>query len=293
MKLVSLSEIFDIRYGTSLELNALEEAEDGIPFVSRTTQNNGVSALVAPVAGVSPSPGGVLSVALSGSPLATFLQERPFYSGYHVAVLAAKVSMSRDTLLYYATCLQSNRYRFSFGRQANRSLATLLVPALSELPPWVGTGLVGKPGSLWAGLETLSSPLPPASQAPLDTMSWKRFAYSELFDVRKGKRLTKEEMTPGETLYIGATETRNGVTCRIGQQPQHPGGQITVSYNGSVAEAFYQPEPFWASDDVNVLYPRFEMAPEIALFLAALIRLEKYRYNYGRKCLTLQLWQLL
>jgi len=56
-----------------------------------------------------------------------------------------------------------------------------------------------------------------------------------------------------------------------------------VNYNGGVAEAFYQPKPFWCSDDVNVLYPKFSLTPAIALFLATVIGLERYRFNYGRK----------
>jgi hypothetical protein len=123
----------------------------------------------------------------------------------------------------------------------------------------------------------------PSIDATFDTEAWKPFSLGELFELKKGKRLTKDEMIPGTTLYVGATETNNGITERIGQEALHPGGQLTVSYNGSVAEAFYQGSPFWASDDVNVLYPRFEMSPKSALFLATLIRLEKYRYNYGRK----------
>jgi hypothetical protein len=50
-----------------------------------------------------------------------------------------------------------------------------------------------------------------------------------------------------------------------------------------VADAFYQPVPFWASDDVNVLYPNFEMSPAVALFIATIIGKEKYRFSYGRK----------
>jgi hypothetical protein len=41
--------------------------------------------------------------------------------------------------------------------------------------------------------------------------------------------------------------------------------------------------PFVASDDVNVLYPKFPLNQYIAIFLCTLIRQEKYRYNYGRK----------
>jgi hypothetical protein len=37
------------------------------------------------------------------------------------------------------------------------------------------------------------------------------------------------------------------------------------------------------SDDVNVLYPKFALTPAVALFIATVIRLERYRFNYGRK----------
>ena len=51
----------------------------------------------------------------------------------------------------------------------------------------------------------------------------------------------------------------------------------------ALLKSFYQPEPFFASDDVNVLYPKFELDSASALFICAIIRLEKYRFNYGRK----------
>lgn len=90
-------------------------------------------------------------------------------------------------------------------------------------------------------------------------------------------------MTNGSTPYIGSSDANNGLTAMIGQQPIHEGNTISLSYNGSVGEAFYQSTAFWATDDVNVLYPRFRINSAIALFICALIRKEKYRYNYGRK----------
>jgi hypothetical protein len=117
----------------------------------------------------------------------------------------------------------------------------------------------------------------------LTTDSWRPFRLGQLFELKKGKRLTKANMTPGDTPYIGAIDSNNGVSAHIGQPANHTKGTITVSYNGSVAEAFYQPQDFWATDDVNVLYPMFDMSPEVALFVCTLIRKEKYRFNYGRK----------
>lgn len=117
----------------------------------------------------------------------------------------------------------------------------------------------------------------------LDISGWKPFRIGSLFTIKKGKRLTKENQTGGRTPYIGAVDSNNGVTNYIGQEPIHEGNTITLSYNGSVGEAFYQEHPFWATDDVNVLYPRFNLTRNIALFICAVLRLEKYRFAYGRK----------
>lgn len=118
----------------------------------------------------------------------------------------------------------------------------------------------------------------------MDTSKWKWFYYSELFDINKGKRLTKAEMESGTIPYIGATDNNNGITAFISNNAHlHKPNTISVSYNGSIAEAYYQTLPYWATDDVNVLYPKFQINEYIALFLTTLINKEKYRFNYGRK----------
>jgi hypothetical protein len=117
----------------------------------------------------------------------------------------------------------------------------------------------------------------------LNIKNWKYFTYEEVFNIKKGKRLTKEEFVEGNTPFIGAIDSNNGYRDLIGQAPIHKGNTITVNYNGSVGEAFYQPKDFWASDDVNVLYPKFKFNEYIAMFIIPIIKKEKYRFNYGRK----------
>ena len=119
----------------------------------------------------------------------------------------------------------------------------------------------------------------------VETDGWGDFKVTELFEVKKGKRLTKEDQTDGETPYVGAIDSNNGVSNHIGQMAIHDGGTISLSYNGSVGEAFYQPEPFWATDDVNVFYPKptTRLNQWTALFICTILRQEKYRYSYGRK----------
>jgi len=124
---------------------------------------------------------------------------------------------------------------------------------------------------------------PVNSKPAIDDDDWSGFRIDDLFELKKGKRLTKANMTQGETRFIGAIDSNNGLRQKIGQKPIHSGNTITVNYNGSVGEAFYQPKPFWASDDVNVLYPKFELNVFSGLFISTVIRLEKFRFNYGRK----------
>jgi len=275
-----LADLFEITYGHSLELNRmtlLERQKGGVAFVSRTASNNGISAHVAALEGVAPSPAGALTCALGGSVLSTFLQNEPFYSGRDIALLRPLVPMSKAQLLFYCLCIGANRYRYNYGRQANRTLRDILVPGLDELPDDVAQMDLAR----YDGCER------PAASAPapaIEPANWQVFTLATLFEIRKGRRLTKADRLPGQVPYVGASDRGNGVTAQIGQAPIHAGGTISVSYNGSVAEAFYQPAPYWASDDVNVLYPRdFTLPPEAALFICTLIRLEKYRFNYGRK----------
>jgi len=120
----------------------------------------------------------------------------------------------------------------------------------------------------------------------LDVKNWKYFTLGELFEFQKGKRLTKSDMISGKVNFLGAISENNGIRDKI-DVPENETWKpncITVNYNGSVGEAFYQSEPFWASDDVNVLYAKgWEMNRYIALFLCTIIKQERYRFCYGRK----------
>lgn len=138
MNLVKVSDLFDVAYGHSLELNRLTNATDGVNFVSRTANNNGVSARVTRVLEMEPMAAGKLTVALGGSVLETFVQPEPFYTGFHVFCLTPLAEdMTLEQKLYYCMCIRANKYRYNYGRQANRTLRDIMVPALDEIPNWV------------------------------------------------------------------------------------------------------------------------------------------------------------
>lgn len=139
MKLVKVSSMFDVVYGVNLELNKMTLDPNGINFVSRSARNNGVSARVKKMDGIKPIPAGVLTVAGGGSVMETFVQPEPFYSGRDLYYLVPKEELTLQEKLFYCMCLRANKYRFNYGRQANRTLKDIKIPARSAIPSWATT----------------------------------------------------------------------------------------------------------------------------------------------------------
>lgn len=121
----------------------------------------------------------------------------------------------------------------------------------------------------------------------LNTNQWENFrlgGVDGLFKISKGSRLTKADQRDGRINYVGASAFNNGITNHIGNDDQLcEAGTISVCYNGSIGEAFYQDESYWATDDVNVLIPRFRLTPYIAIFIATVIKNESIKYAFNNK----------
>lgn len=126
-----LSEIFEIRYGVNLELNACTETDrsepDSVNFVARTAENNGVSSRVRLMDPIEPQRSGLISVAGGGSVLSAFYQDEPFYSGRDLYTLDAKADISPAAKLFLVTLIEQNKYKYSYGRQANKTLPDLTI----------------------------------------------------------------------------------------------------------------------------------------------------------------------
>ncbi len=117
-RLVKISDLFNIRYGNSLELISLTQCKssdkNSVPFVSRTEKNNGVSAYVEKEPYIETNPAHSLSVAVGGSVLSTFYQLFSFYTGFHVLVLTPKKETSETEMLFYAKCINANKYKYNY-----------------------------------------------------------------------------------------------------------------------------------------------------------------------------------
>lgn len=270
---MKLSQIFNVEYPSTLIFSNQKIDPNGINFVSSSGKNNGVVGKVKQDPKNKLFKKGSITVPLKGSVLSAFVQPEDFYSAHQIAILTSKTKMSLKNKQYYCLCIRKNIYRYNYGRQADRSLKEIKLP--DNVPNWLERVTVPK-------IKDFSKSVT-SSSMNLKEKKWKSFVYHELFIIKKGKRIINEQMKDGITPCIRPIESNNGVFKFIDIIPNHEKNTITISYNGSVGEAFYQPMDYFALDDINILYPKFQLNVYIAMFLITLIKLEKYRYSFGRK----------
>lgn len=117
----------------------------------------------------------------------------------------------------------------------------------------------------------------------LKVSEWKEFRITRLFSISAGKYYSSDDYEIGETPYVSASASNNGVIAYIDKLPDFEGNQIVT---GKVeSKAFYQKFPFCATSDANVFTPLFAMSEGVGLFFAAILSFnEQGKWGYGRQC---------
>lgn len=96
---------------------------------------------------------------------------------------------------------------------------------------------------------------------------------------------SRDGIPPGDSLIISPTESYNGTYGWLKFDDLINSPLISVAQTGSIGEAFVQTEECGVNDDCLILLPRegCELPLSMYFICAAIIRLEKWRFSYGRK----------
>lgn len=282
-KLFKISDLFIIKYGVNLELCNCEECDkndvDAVNFVSRTSMNNGVSGYVKRIDGIEPQSSGLITLAGGGSVLSTFLQTKPFYSGRDLYTLESITNISNECKLYIITLIKANRYRYAYGRQANKTFPNLEI----ELPIDDSNRID------WQFMEDYIKSL---HYKPLTTKNniidvpnlnisdWKSFKLSDYFNPIRGIRLVESDRENGNIPLVTAGEFDNGVKQKISNATITRKNCITIDMFGN---SFYQNNIFSFDDNIIALEDKLPLSKYTKLFLVSILRIDKYRYQYGRQ----------
>jgi hypothetical protein len=293
MKMSKVIDIFDVRYGLNLELNALEKDKNGINFVSRTRKNNGVSAKVKVCKDTDPIPAGTISVAAGGaSVVESFLQLSPYYSGRDLYYLAPKIPLSTQVKLYYCICIKNNRFRFSYGRQANSTLENLSIPSLEEIPQWAKEFSIEK-----YAMQLLSAlKLEMDVSVSQGEANGNLVPLNELFtpvngvaasDLQRFSTKIDDSYVPYIRPSYRQSTSFEAYISKESVDPKHvfPKDTLYVSTNGQGSHtfAYVSTFEFIPNSDVCVLIPKRTMSLQEKLYYADCIADNRYKFSYGRK----------
>lgn len=290
-----VGELFRLEPGKAKGLNHLEQDERGIPYLGATNRNNAVLAFVRPVE----------KLIQRGNCIA-FIRNGEGSVGYSVYKQEDFIATS-DITCGYADFLNKyvglfittvadkvrGKYNFNYKRSDTRlKKERLMLPVNDDGSPdfvFMENYVRAIEGKLLQRYRDFAeeklSALETKKIPPLNEKRWAEFLIEEIFDISPGKRLTKAEMIAGDTPFIGASDSNNGVTAFVGNENDSADENVLgVNYDGSVAENFYHPYRCLFSDPVKRFKLKNFVGNEfVYLFLKAVILQQKDKFNYGYK----------
>lgn len=279
IEMTPLLDLFTVKTG---DFHATSELDSGeIPLVSCGETNNGVigNYNIPPDRTYSHC----LTIAYNGKPLLTKFHPYRFGAKDDVGVLIPKNEMKDTTLLYIATVLSRETWRYSYGRKCYSNKIPMLnipVPISHDMEideAWIENLFPRKIASF--------IPKKSGGNISVNHLSWQEIRLASLFDLDRGDFNSYGEFPSGQELIVSRSAENNGVAGHFAppeKARRFPLGIITVST--VTGDAFVQLHEFFASDKVVLCVPKMPMRPSTLFFIAFAINHQRWRYSYGRSC---------
>ncbi|MFS9354975.1 restriction endonuclease subunit S [Streptococcus oralis subsp. tigurinus] len=291
-KTFRFTEVFqEIQRGK--RLTKANQTDGPKPYISSTSENNGVDAFIGNETGVRKFED-VLTIANSGSVGSIFYQQFEFVASDHVTALKSE-NADKYAYLFLSTVVKRLEEKYSFNREINDTRIKrekVILPADKEgNPNFQYMSDFVKKLELDKAKEVLEYiyiyiRVKNILEEKVCEISWKDFWIEEICEIKSGVRLTKANQEIGLRPFVGASDSDNGVTAFVSNTNKSLDANVLgVNYNGSVVENFYHPYEAIFSDDVKRLQWKDEIYGNkyTYFFLKQMILSQKIKYAYGYK----------
>lgn len=289
-KYFTFDYLFRLFKGKRLTKAQMYEGET--PYISSSSFNNGVDAYISEEPNFKKN---FLTFACYGSIGEVFYHPYDAWVSDNCNVMYLKnYNLNEYIATFLIGVIKKEKYRFSYGFTGKlQTLKKLKIklPSKNNKPDFEFMESYIKSITHKAGLKTESiinkcfNTLPlNDNKVILQKSVWRNFELNNLFHIKGSKTtplLDLEEYGAGKYPYVTTQATNNGVKGFYDYYTEE-GNVLTVD-SAVLGYCSYQPLPFSASDHVEKLIPKFNMNKYVALFIATIINVEQYRYNYGRK----------
>jgi hypothetical protein len=270
---MKISDIFIIENARS---KAFSDHESGrIPFITNGLENRGVLGFVTPLTQERVFDKKAIVVS---SFCEVSVQDPPFLprgnGGSGLIVLIPKIKMTAEELYSFASQIEKEKWRFSFGRMVIGDRLKNL-----ELKNKRFNFSVSK----YLNKNMPRSPLPRVSKK-ISKIKWVSLSSLGKLERKYAPYINEINLSKSVTPYVTTTEYNNGVAVFCNEKPNFNKGCISISLDGTCGTTFYQFQNFISGEKtaVLILNENYSNIP-VLFYVASLIRLLSWRYHYGRK----------
>lgn len=283
-----VGDLFTVYLGDYNNPKFLTEDENGIPLVSATAINNGISGYYKKT----PDLKVITKNKITWGKQCPYFyyQTTDFITGqgtYYLDVSA----LSFYTSLFICAVLNneiSQKYDYNnclIGKKLSEEIILLPITTKGS-PDWQFMEDYMKEITKLAAkrVEKLKEEKP---QTKIDTSNWKKFKVGELFEIKPTKSYKMRNadlLDGGNTPVVVNSAFNNGIGGFTTQEPTEKGGIITFSDTVDANTIFYQEKPFAGYSHVQGVYPVGEWANEwdkySLLFFASCFKSTALRYGF-------------
>ena len=202
----------------------------------------------------------------------------------NVLVCIPKKEIKITTIFYAISYLNTQRWRFSYGRKCYENK----IDKLNIVFPVKDDGEIDHE-FIESNLNCEIKPILPQGKKPkkLEKMSvdFKEIDITELFNPVRGDFHSLTALNKGTMPTVSRTSLDNGIKG-LYEPPDgakiYDSGYLTVSTVSG--EVFLQVKKFMATDNILILEPKIKLKLTTIAFIQTILNSQKWRYSYGRQC---------
>ena len=291
-KFFKLSDIFEIKTSKCIHENGLKQGAGTIPYVTRTSLNNGILKFVCSQGIEKLNPGNVITVGMDTQTV--FYQKQNFYCGRDILSLSNTIMNQYIGIFIVGILDQIVKKKFSYGYCASLTRIKNLEIKLPSTPE-------GKPD--WEFMESyireqyrevvqerieeLEKKKPDVPTVPRDIeeiQTIANFQLGQIFPIiTRGIQISKRNRKPGTLPYISASLLNHGEADFVSVNEKYIYKDcLTVPFIGGENCTFYHDGEFVPSSDVAVLQNK-NFDKHIYVFLIGILNVIMRKYSFGYK----------
>jgi len=299
-----VSDFFNVVGTRSLDEGKLKFVKEGINFVGRVNDNNGVKGKIQKQ-NFEPNSGNTITCTVIGNYKYVKFQKEPYYCSQNINKLTPKFEINELRAMFFMAYLQkfvsqydgmqsgykledlknhiiklpvddSNKIDFKF---IDSYISKLEENRIGELTSYlIASGLINY---------NLNSKDINILNQKVNT---KKYKLEELFEIKSPpKRFNANAVKllnikeKGAYRYIVRTSQNNGQRGYIKEDVKYLSPKNSIAFGQDTATVFYQDEPYFTGDKIKVMtLKKHELNEKIALYLLTLIRKAFITFSWGQ-----------